>query len=35
MRGAVDDRIHGYPSNVIMVIIVGAGAGGLHVALEC
>jgi hypothetical protein len=35
MPEAVDDGVHGYPSNGIMVIILGAGVGGLHVALEC
>jgi hypothetical protein len=35
MPEAVDDGVHRYPSNGIMVIILGAGVGGLHVALEC
>jgi hypothetical protein len=35
MPEAVGDGIHRYPSNIIIVIIAGAGAGDLHVALEC
>lgn len=35
MHEAVVDGVHRSPSNGVKVVVVGAGVGGLAVALEC